>query len=138
MKAVVLLAHGSREAGGPRPLAALCGWVQARLPEQRVVDAYLSLNQPDLGTCLNGLAADGFTEAAVVPLFVAKGHHLNSEVPALLEHWQERLPGLRLSLSPHLGADRAIASLVLRRACQAVPLAPAPLLSPMLRRGLED
>jgi|GEM_PF-628330 sirohydrochlorin cobaltochelatase len=123
MKALVLLAHGSREAGGPRPLAALCGWVQPLAPEARVVDAYLTLNQPDLGSCLTDLARQGFTEAAVVPLFVSKGHHLNVELPLLLAHWQGELPSLRLSLAPHLGADGAIAKLVLRRACQAIPLA---------------
>jgi sirohydrochlorin cobaltochelatase len=122
MKAMVLLAHGSREAGGPRPLAAIRDWVQPWAPGFRVVDAYLTLNQPDLGSCLKGLAAEGFTQATVVPLFVSQGHHLNVEIPALLAHWRSEIPGLGLSLSPHLGADGAIAKLVLRRACQALPL----------------
>jgi sirohydrochlorin cobaltochelatase len=125
MKAMVLLAHGSREAGGPRPLADIRDWVQAQAPDVRVVDAYLTLNQPNLGDCLAALAAQGCQEAAVVPLFVSKGHHLNVELPALLAHWQAEIPGLTLSLAPHLGADGAIAKLVLRRACQALPWAGA-------------
>jgi sirohydrochlorin cobaltochelatase len=123
---LVLLAHGSRNARNDRPLAQLRDWVQALAPRDRVVDAYLTLNQPDLRTCLRDLAAQGLSEAVVVPMFVAQGHHLNEEVPALLEALQAEFPRLRLSLSPHLGADAGLAALVLDRCAQARPLGPYP------------
>ncbi|HXC63575.1 MAG TPA: hypothetical protein VNZ67_04415, partial [bacterium] len=50
--------------------------------------------------------------------------HLNEEVPALLGALQQEFPGLRLSLSPHLGADAGLAALVLDRCAQAKPLGP--------------
>ena len=124
MKAVILLAHGSRNARSDRPLAQLRDWVQVLSPQDRVVDAYLTLNKPDLRSCLRDLEAAGLSEAVVVPMFVAQGHHLNEEVPALLGSLQAEFPGLRLSLSPHLGADAGLAALVLDRCAQAKPLAP--------------
>ncbi|HXC65568.1 MAG TPA: CbiX/SirB N-terminal domain-containing protein [bacterium] len=119
MRALVLLAHGSRNARSDRPLAQLRDWVQVLAPDDRVVDAYLTLNQPDLRSCLRDLAAQGLAEAVVVPMFVAQGHHLNEEVPALLESLQAEFGGLRLSLSPHLGADAGLAALVMDRCAQA-------------------
>jgi sirohydrochlorin cobaltochelatase len=122
MRALVLLAHGSRSARSDRPLAQLRDWVQVLAPQDRVVDAYLTLNQPDLRSCLRDLASQGLTEAVVIPMFVAQGHHLNEEVPALLEALQAEFIGLSLSLSPHLGADAGLAALVLDRSAQARPL----------------
>jgi len=119
MRALVLLAHGSRSARSDRPLAQVRDWVQVLAPQDRVVDAYLTLNQPDLRGCLRDLESQGLEEAVVVPMFVAQGHHLNEEVPALLASLQEEFPALRLSLSPHLGADAGLAALVLDRCAQA-------------------
>jgi sirohydrochlorin cobaltochelatase len=124
MRALVLLAHGSRNARSDRPLAQLRDWVQVLAPQDQVVDAYLTLNKPDLRSCLRDLEADGLVEAVVVPMFVAQGHHLNEEVPALLGALQAEFPRLRLSLSPHLGADAGLAALVMDRSAQARPLLP--------------
>ena len=122
MKTLVLLAHGSRDPLGRQPLTQIRQWVQEAQPELRVVEAYLSLNEPSLETCLEALNNDGVREATVLPMLVARGHHLNVELPVMLDDLQARFPSLSLSLSPHLGADTGIVGLVLARAGQAAPL----------------
>lgn len=124
LKTLVLLAHGSRDPGGaPQPLAQIRAWVQAAQPHLSVHEAYLSLNQPSLEACLENLHHQGHRDIVVLPMLVARGQHLNVELPLILQDLQLRFPGLRLSISPHLGADSALVDLVLRRAGQALPLA---------------
>lgn len=127
MKALVLLAHGSRDPLGSQPLAQIRAWVESAQPGLRVREAYLSLNQPNLEQCLEDLHHEGHREVTVLPMLVARGQHLNVELPLLLQDLQARFPLLRLSLSPHLGADGAIVDLVLARAAQAGAL-PIPVL----------
>lgn len=123
MRALVLLAHGSRDPQGAQPLAQIRDWVATASPELSVHQAYLSLNQPSLEACLESLHHAGHTEVTVLPMLVARGQHLNVELPVILQDLQARFQGLRLSVSPHLGADDAIVGLVLSRSAQAQPLA---------------
>jgi sirohydrochlorin cobaltochelatase len=123
MKGLVLLAHGSRDPVWGQTLSQVRDWVQAARPDCRVEAAYLELAEPRLADCLAQLHHAGCGEITVLPLLVARGHHLSVELPGLLNDAQLRHPGLLLSLSPHLGADAAIVDLVLTRAAQAQPLA---------------
>lgn len=125
MKTLVLLAHGSRDPQGRQPLAQIRQWVQDATPDMHVREAYLSLNEPSLEACLEALNNEGVREATVLPMLVARGHHLNVELPVILDDLQARFPSLRLSLSPHLGADTGIVGLVLARAGQAALLGQA-------------
>jgi sirohydrochlorin cobaltochelatase len=84
--------------------------------------SFLELAEPRLGDCLSRLHHEGCREITVLPLLVARGHHLSMELPGLLRDAQARHPGLRISLSPHLGADAAIVDLILARAAQAQAL----------------
>jgi sirohydrochlorin ferrochelatase len=124
LNALILLAHGSRDPLGSQPLAQIKRWVQSARPDLDVREAYLSLNEPTLEACLQGLHHEGCAQATVLPMLVSRGHHLNVELPVLIDDLQARFPSLRLSVSPHLGSDAAIVDLVLARAAQAsVPIA---------------
>jgi sirohydrochlorin cobaltochelatase len=115
MNVLILLGHGSRDASGLRPLAQICAWTRAARPDWDVREAYLSLNQPTLEACLEGLQREGVDRVRILPMLVSRGHHLNVELPSLLEGLRARYPNLVLELLPHLGADPAIVDLVLRR-----------------------
>jgi sirohydrochlorin cobaltochelatase len=127
LKALILLAHGSRDPLGTQPLAQIRAWVQAAQPELLVREAYLSLNQPSLEDCVEDLHHSGHDSVTVLPLLVARGQHLNVELPLLMRGLQERFPAMSLRLGPHLGADEAIVGLVLARMSQAQAL-PVPVL----------
>jgi sirohydrochlorin ferrochelatase len=119
LKALILLAHGSRDPLGLQPLAQIRAWVQAAQPDLVVREAYLSLNQPSLEDCVQDLHHSGHVVVTVLPLLVARGQHLNVELPLLMRDLQDRFPALSLRLGPHLGADEAIVGLVLQRVEQA-------------------
>lgn len=130
MKALVLLAHGSRDPLWGQTLEQVRAWMQLAQPGLRVECAYLELAEPRLADCLGSLFHGGCRDITVLPLLVARGHHLNTALPGLLSDALLRHPGLQLSLSPHLGADDAIVALVQARMAQSHPV-PSPIEAPV-------
>lgn len=75
-RALIILAHGSRDARWRQPFEQLRG----RLGEA-VYLAYLQFTGPDLATALRQARADGASKAVVVPAFMSGGGHLLRDVP---------------------------------------------------------
>ena len=83
-QAIVLFAHGSRDAAWARPFEALQALVADSLPDHQVRLAYLEHMKPSLGAALDELAAAGVSSARVVPLFFGLGGHLRQDLPRLV------------------------------------------------------
>lgn len=95
--AVVLVAHGTADPAGRRVPEELRDAVAARLPG-RVVDlAYADVVEP---TAAQVLARH--PDATVVPLFLAAGYHVRTDLPAVVAAY----PGARLT--PPLGPSTAL------------------------------
>lgn len=102
-RAVVIFAHGSREAGWTRPLERLRTRTARALPGVRVKLAFLERIEPTLDVALQDLHATGYRRIAVVPAFIAPGGHLSRDLPRILHALAARLPGLRIRLTPAIG-----------------------------------
>lgn len=104
-QALVLFAHGSRDAQWAQPFEAL----RARLaPRFDVELAFLELMPPTLEEALARLAARGARRVRVVPVFLGQGAHLKRDLPALAAAAGARHPGLEISLEPALGEQPAV------------------------------
>jgi sirohydrochlorin cobaltochelatase len=101
--ALVLLAHGSRDPEWVRPFEQLRDMVRQQTPHITVALAYLEAATPDLNLCVRTLAADGVTAIQVLPLFLAMGKHLRSDIPALAERIKLDYPELNIEFLPALG-----------------------------------
>ncbi len=101
--ALILFAHGSRDPAWVRPFEALRATVQAQTPGIRVALAYLESSTPDLDDCVRALAAAGATTLRVLPLFLAMGRHLRTDLPALAAQVKADYPGLAIEFLPALG-----------------------------------
>jgi sirohydrochlorin cobaltochelatase len=118
--ALVLFAHGARDAQWSEPFRAIRQAVAARRPDLTVELAFLELMQPTLGDCVAQLTRDGHTRITVAPLFLAQGGHLKKDLPRLLKDLSARHGGDlsaaadRRTAERHLGGSRA------RRARQQV------------------
>lgn len=114
MKGVVVLAHGSRED------QAAAGWrrleraVRAKLGNGTSDDApvIFQFGMSGLPQALDTLSAAGADNIVILPYFLFTGTHLSHTVPDLMRTWQEAHPKVRLSLSPALGEDARLASLL--------------------------
>jgi sirohydrochlorin cobaltochelatase len=104
-QALVLFAHGSREAQWVQPFEALRDQLA---PRYDVELAYLELMAPTLEEAVARLVARGARQVRVVPVFLGQGGHLKRDLPALAERARAPHPGLELRLEPAIGEQPAV------------------------------
>jgi len=112
-RALLLVDHGSREPEAQAALARLAQQLRTRAPELTVYVAHLELAPPTIAEAIAACAADGVTELAVHPFFLAPGRHAAKDVPAQVAAAASAHPGLRIQLTPPLGSAAGIADLIL-------------------------
>lgn len=117
-EALILFAHGARDARWAAPFEEILARVEARAPDRAPMLAFLELMQPDLETAVSTQAARGFTSVRIVPLFLGQGGHLRDDVPRLVARAQASNPGIEIELTAAAGEDpqviEALASYCLR------------------------
>jgi sirohydrochlorin cobaltochelatase len=100
--AVILFAHGARNARWARTLDALAAAVRAQLPQAQVQVAFLEFQSPTLDVALAAAAQAGAVAIDVVPVFWASGGHVTHAVPPLLDAFRAAHPHVQLTLRPVL------------------------------------
>ena len=101
--ALVLFAHGARDAQWSAPFRAIQLAVAARCPDLTVELAFLELMQPPLADCVSQLVRGGHTQVTVAPLFLAQGGHLKSDLPRLLKSLSAKHPSAVITVLPPIG-----------------------------------
>ncbi|MDM0086314.1 MULTISPECIES: CbiX/SirB N-terminal domain-containing protein [unclassified Variovorax] len=112
--AVVLFAHGSRDARWREPVEAVARRMGELQPGVAVACAYLELVEPDLPTAAARLIADGARSLRVVPLFLGMGKHVREDLPQLLDALRSAHPEVAFSLVPAVGETAEVIDLLAR------------------------
>ncbi|WP_042887023.1 sirohydrochlorin chelatase [Cupriavidus necator] len=107
-QALVLFAHGARDARWREPFDRLQQKLATALPQCEVRLAFLELMSPSLPESLADLAANGVTEVTVVPVFFGQGGHLRRDLPALLDQCRQTHPRLRIHCATAVGEADAV------------------------------
>lgn len=103
MTALVLFAHGARDAQWAEPFRAMQKAVSAKRPDLAVELAFLEIMQPPLADCVARLADNGHQRIVIAPLFLAQGGHLKKDLPRLLEDLETKYPKSQISVLPPIG-----------------------------------
>lgn len=111
-RAVILFAHGARDARWSTTLGELQRRVQTLLPDAHVGLAFLEFQPPTLAAALDDALVTGASAVDVMPVFWANGGHMASDVPPLLAELRRRHPGVRLRLLPVLSELPGLLDLV--------------------------
>lgn len=101
--ALVLFAHGARDAQWSEPFRAMQKAVADKRPDLTVELAFLEIMQPALGDCVTRLASDGHQRIVIAPLFLAQGGHLKKDLPRLLKDLNSKHPKAAISVLPPIG-----------------------------------
>jgi sirohydrochlorin cobaltochelatase len=101
--ALVLFAHGARDAQWSEPFRAMQKAVAGRRPDLTVQLAFLEIMEPTLADCVARLAGEGHARIVIAPLFLAQGGHLKKDLPKLLKELGTRHPGSDISVLPPIG-----------------------------------
>ena len=111
-KAIILLAHGSRDPLWHRPLEAVATRLRARQPEVPVRCAYLELEQPDLAAAAAQVVQPGLAELTIVPMFLGTGKHAREDLPGMVDALRRLYPRLAITLRPPVGEDARLLDLL--------------------------
>src|SRR6187549_1523424 len=102
-RAIILLAHGSRDPLWRAPIEAVAAQVRASAPGTPVCCAYLELCPPTLPEAAAELVAAGVRAIRVFPLFFGVGKHAREDLPLLVAQIQASHPGIAIDLLPSAG-----------------------------------
>ncbi len=117
-RALVFLAHGSRDPAWKLPIEAIARHASQLDPALMVGCAYLESTEPDLVACMGALVATGATQVSVVPVFLGMGQHVRTDLPQLLTRVQAQFPALAVSMQTPVGESVEVLNLIGRIATQ--------------------
>ena len=101
--AIILFAHGARDAEWAAPFGIIQKQLQAARPETQVALAFQDFMAPTLEAAVAQSAAQGARRIVLVPLFMAQGGHLKQDLPLLVGKIRERHPQLEIRVMPAIG-----------------------------------
>ena len=107
MPGLLIIAHRSRRAASNDEVRALAAAVRAQ-PGQayaHVETAFLELAEASLPAGQAALAAQGATEIAAFPCFLAAGTHVAQDIPQAIAEFSAGHPAVTVRLTPDLGAS---------------------------------
>ncbi|GAB6097362.1 hypothetical protein JCM14469_36160 [Desulfatiferula olefinivorans] len=114
MHALLVVAHGSRAKESNEEVIRLAESLNRR-PDSgfdTVICAFNQFSEPTAEQQIRVLADRGATTITVLPYFIAAGSHVRVDLPELVETARSAYPQIRFRLSPHFGAFRGVADLI--------------------------
>jgi sirohydrochlorin cobaltochelatase len=104
-RALVLFAHGARDARWAEPFKRLQGIVQAQSPELMVSLAFLELMSPRLPELVPELVEAGIDDVTIVPVFLGQGGHVLRDLPVIIDELKTTYPALSFKIAGAVGED---------------------------------
>lgn len=101
--ALILFAHGARDARWALPFEAVASAVRQHRPDLAVSLAYLEFMSPSLIDAAETAVAQGARRVRVVPLFLGAGGHVRKDLPVLMETLAARHPAVTFCLEAAIG-----------------------------------
>lgn len=115
MKALLLVAHGSRREGSNEEVRALARSMAARVDHgfDKVEAAFLELAEPSIPDGLRALIASGAEQITVVPYFLSAGRHVVEDIPAEVQKVVAEHPAVPIQVASYLGTSSVMPELLL-------------------------
>jgi len=118
--ALLLIAHGSREAEANADLHYLAAELRRSGGYLTVVSAFLELADPDIDNGAAYCVAAGAERVVLLPYFLSAGVHVRRDLAATRERLAERYPHVDFRLAEPLGRHPSLVPVVVERAREAL------------------
>lgn len=114
LKALIILAHGSRREASNQEVATLAERLRDQLPEFDLLGhAFLELARPGINKTASDLITAGATRITVLPYFLVAGRHVVEDIPAQIAALDVSYPGTKITLLEYIGASTAMDGLLI-------------------------
>ncbi len=116
MRALLLIAHGSRRAEANADLDFIAEEVRARGSFDFVTTAYLELSEPTIPMGGDACVKAGATHVTLLPYFLSPGVHVTEDLRDAMSAMQVKSPGVVFRLAEPLGRHPLLVDIVCERA----------------------
>jgi len=108
-QALILFAHGARDARWAEPLLRIQQLISQRVDSSVLVRlAFLELMSPSLPELVEQLVTDSIDVVRIVPIFLGQGGHVRNDLPALVKQLELTYPLVRFSLTSAIGENEMV------------------------------
>ena len=104
-KALVLIAHGSKQESSNQEVISLVESIRPSLSEEFAIIqvSFLEFKSPGLKESLQICLDQGAEDIVVLPYFLAAGKHVTVDLPNVVKHVAEKNPHCKIELKEHIG-----------------------------------
>ena len=128
MKGMLLVGHGSKLPYNKELIETTAKLIAEKTDDYIVKPGFMSLNTPTVEEQLEAFRSEKIDMLVVVPLFLAKGVHINQDIPEILGlpkgerrgTFQLNGKSVPLVYANPIGSDPLLAELMLKNASEAV------------------
>ena len=114
MKALLLVAHGSRRQASNEEVIALSGVVAREMKDDYpIVQAgFLELAEPSIPEALDRCVRQGATDICILPYFLSAGRHVHEDIPGEVDKARAMHADIAMTILPHIGAALQMKDLI--------------------------
>ena len=113
MKALIILAHGSRREQSNHECMQLSKTLSSISNTfDTITHAFLECAEPSLAKAIESLHVKAYTDIYIYPYFLNDGVHVSRDIPDILLRCQELFPTCSIRLLEYFGKNSAIATLI--------------------------
>ena len=106
MKALLLVAHGSRRKQSNEEVVMLAARLKSRSDQYDIVHAgFLELADTLIPDGIRKCVDDGATSIVVLPYFLNSGRHVIEDIPGIVDDTRPLYPAVDIRVAPHVGAS---------------------------------
>jgi sirohydrochlorin cobaltochelatase len=115
MKALILIAHGSKKEESNEEFRDLVNTIKAKdlNKYESIETAFLEFVEPSIEEITEKLYKRGVQEITFYPYFLNSGKHVIIDIPNIMESLKRRYPKIKFIQLPHFGLSKKIASIIL-------------------------
>ena len=114
MKALVLIAHGSRRQASNEEVISLVGEIaEAMKADYPIIETgFLELAQPLIPDAIDRCVKQGATRIVVIPYFLSAGRHVHEDIPAEVDKARAMHTDVPITILPHIGGSTLMPDMI--------------------------
>ena len=114
MKALVLVAHGSRRQVSNEEVVALSQVMTEEMKDEfPIVEAgFLELAEPSIPDAIGICVKNSATDIYIAPYFLSAGRHVTEDIPNEIDKARIMHPTVTMTMLPHIGGSLRMKDLI--------------------------
>ncbi len=117
MKALIILAHGSRRKESNEEVKNLTIHIETLIQKEFEIvgHAFLEAAKPSLANSIENMVSNNASEITIFPYFLNSGVHIKDDIPDIVKQARIKYPKCKFKLSSPIGAYKKMPEIILKQ-----------------------